>query len=530
MTADDQAARADLAEAEDLVRRYLAAHGDDAMEVVMAEYDRLRAEIDRLTDPIETGAEAAQGEIEELREQLVAARVSWKHWLDVADAAAAREKHALRVRDCALELNSAASRQVEAVRALADDLEREAAGTDQWRRMDRDDEALAMVGPMKARQLRDDANRIRAVLDGSAGTPETPAPDVEVMVKAALDGSSETPAETGDTATADVPENGHTFAITVACRGSSSVTGQPGHSDANWWGGELRLSVRSWSLRAACEAAAGVPLNEWAWDGREDDPTEDDYVPPPKGWWLDDVDDDEEVPNDRLRVAAERRREMRINLDGPHLVDAAAPAMRILLSRVEDKQLTAEDARDILLDWPNRARGSDTTTPGPAATFRLIGEHLPVYGTGSFVAETVAACRCGVERAKDDPYGGWWAWHVTHALAALAGTAPTPPTLADDEVRAIAHMVRDTTAPGAQRAGVDDGLRPCGCCEIEWRLCRGLYDKGCARCCSDCTHNLTPAPGDPTLIGTWADPEFVAHQDHRHPVDGCGYCPDEETS
>jgi hypothetical protein len=39
-----------------------------------------------------------------------------------------------------------------------------------------------------------------------------------------------------------------------------------------------------------------------------------------------------------------------------------------------------------------------------------------------------------------------------------------------------------------------------------------------------------PAPTavDPALLGTWADPEFRAHQDHRHPVDGCGYCPSEE--
>ena len=32
---------------------------------------------------------------------------------------------------------------------------------------------------------------------------------------------------------------------------------------------------------------------------------------------------------------------------------------------------------------------------------------------------------------------------------------------------------------------------------------------------------------DPVLVGTYADPDFVAHQDHKHLVEGCGYCPDE---
>lgn len=47
MTADDPAALTDLAEAEELVRRYLAAHGDDAMERVLAEYDRRGTDLAR---------------------------------------------------------------------------------------------------------------------------------------------------------------------------------------------------------------------------------------------------------------------------------------------------------------------------------------------------------------------------------------------------------------------------------------------------------------------------------------------------
>lgn len=36
------------------------------------------------------------------------------------------------------------------------------------------------------------------------------------------------------------------------------------------------------------------------------------------------------------------------------------------------------------------------------------------------------------------------------------------------------------------------------------------------------------ATDEPALIGTYADPALVAHQDHKHPVEGCGYCPEEE--
>ena len=51
----------------------------------------------------------------------------------------------------------------------------------------------------------------------------------------------------------------------------------------------------------------------------------------------------------------------------PHLVDAAAPAVRTLLARVADGMWSAEDARDVLLDWPNRAAGNVSTAPDPAA-------------------------------------------------------------------------------------------------------------------------------------------------------------------
>jgi hypothetical protein len=41
--------------------------------------------------------------------------------------------------------------------------------------------------------------------------------------------------------------------------------------------------------------------------------------------------------------------------------------------------------------------------------------------------------------------------------------------------------------------GVEAATGKCGMCEIAWQLCRGLYDKGLPRCCSDCTHDLDQA-------------------------------------
>ncbi len=54
--------------------------------------------------------------------------------------------------------------------------------------------------------------------------------------------------------------------------------------------------------------------------------------------------------------------------DGPHLVDAAAPAMREVLRRVELGQLSSASAVDILLDWPSRALAEAGAPAQPDAT------------------------------------------------------------------------------------------------------------------------------------------------------------------
>lgn len=60
----------DLAEAERKVRAFLAAHGDEAMETVLAEYDRMRSVEQLAGSVIKAEADA----VRELEEELVSAR------------------------------------------------------------------------------------------------------------------------------------------------------------------------------------------------------------------------------------------------------------------------------------------------------------------------------------------------------------------------------------------------------------------------------------------------------------------------
>lgn len=60
---------------------------------------------------------------------------------------------------------------------------------------------------------------------------------------------------------------------------------------------------------------------------------------------------------------------------------------------------------------------------------------------------------------------------ATHVAVPAKPTTPPPPP------------------PAPQPVSATGGL--CGCCEIDRTLCAGLVSKGLARCCSDCTHDLT---------------------------------------
>lgn len=65
------------------------------------------------------------------------------------------------------------------------------------------------------------------------------------------------------------PEDGHTFRLEAHSRGSYSVVGVEGHTDADWMGEPpLVLEVRAWSLKAALLKAAGLGLENWSRDGK----------------------------------------------------------------------------------------------------------------------------------------------------------------------------------------------------------------------------------------------------------------------
>lgn len=69
----------------------------------------------------------------------------------------------------------------------------------------------------------------------------------------------------------DDPDAGHTFRLTSVSRGSYSVVGDPTHHDADWMLDDepFIIEVRAWSLSAACEKAAGLPLHCWTLKIRE---------------------------------------------------------------------------------------------------------------------------------------------------------------------------------------------------------------------------------------------------------------------
>jgi hypothetical protein len=60
------------------------------------------------------------------------------------------------------------------------------------------------------------------------------------------------------------PEDGHTFRIRVESRMSSSVQGEEGHTDADWFDEHgTGVEVRAWDLPAALRKAAALPFAVW---------------------------------------------------------------------------------------------------------------------------------------------------------------------------------------------------------------------------------------------------------------------------
>lgn len=108
-------------------------------------------------------------------------------------------------------------------------------------------------------------------------------------------------------------------------------------------------------------------------------------------------------------------------------------------------------------------------------------------------------------------------------------------TLATElEIAREARASNDTTLDPAALALIDDLLRP-------WAYGYPIHPGYAGRAAHVSVETLAgwnarraalasaAAPRvEPALIGTWADPEFQAHADHKHPVAGCVYCPEEE--
>lgn len=66
-------------------------------------------------------------------------------------------------------------------------------------------------------------------------------------------------------ATLDNPDLGHTFEITVRCRGSHKVVGDPVHTDSkDFMGDPWTFRVRAWSLKRAFRRAAKLPMTVWS--------------------------------------------------------------------------------------------------------------------------------------------------------------------------------------------------------------------------------------------------------------------------
>lgn len=61
------------------------------------------------------------------------------------------------------------------------------------------------------------------------------------------------------------PESGHTFRVSVTCRGSYGVVGVEGHTDEpEFTGPPMTVEVRAWNLSDALRRAQAVPFAVWA--------------------------------------------------------------------------------------------------------------------------------------------------------------------------------------------------------------------------------------------------------------------------
>lgn len=520
------------------------------------------------TDPVVRERDSLRAQVRALEEELVAARSDRdrlaedvKGWWakDLEAGRVEAERDALRAR-------------VAAVRALADGLRGD-------------------YGPI--------ADEILAVLDGSAETPlSLPPKDLQTPA-----------AETPEVVHQDDTETTRTTSPTDSKpseRRPHDVAVEPPGADSGDPHGSVSIvhAVRPAQSYVECKCGAGVfvaPGTERAWWDEHKDPyveapgfgaTNREYWP--RSWVLaQEAEEAAETPtaspstavrsgsgaaetptgDDLLDLARRIEDEYARGVQPGQLdrLDAIANRLRAFAGLLYER--TAADSGHVastpaLGDDEVRAIAQmvrDTTAPDPAARPIDCGELTQVWapcpGCRQAAAGQPCACSgawcCERHRAVDAVDD---ALHATgnalldedtsevladaavkcllarpDLLVALAGTATTPQP-ADVEPR---WETDETRTEWAVRSTGTGGLVTVGMVIAEENARRWAVSfpaqhpeiasaEAVSRIVQRRESAWTPAPLDPLLIGTHADPEFVEHGTHHHPVDGCGYCPDEE--
>lgn len=61
----------------------------------------------------------------------------------------------------------------------------------------------------------------------------------------------------------DGPAAGHTWEISVRCRGAYGISGEPGRHDSEYWDEPITVRIRAHNLRDALRWASRHPLTAW---------------------------------------------------------------------------------------------------------------------------------------------------------------------------------------------------------------------------------------------------------------------------
>lgn len=61
----------------------------------------------------------------------------------------------------------------------------------------------------------------------------------------------------------DGPAAGHTWEISVRCRGAHGTAGEPGRRDAGYWDEPVTVRIRAHNLRDALQWASRHPITVW---------------------------------------------------------------------------------------------------------------------------------------------------------------------------------------------------------------------------------------------------------------------------